>query len=132
MRHQLGQCPAYRAKGQVAGIDILTGDLQQPLGDRLHGDADNLPARTDVGPLQILLGELRASGLTQTRQQAEKDRAELERLLAQAGQEAAIVRSFPGLGPVLTATLLGEAGTALAERNAKRWSSWKRRGVFLI
>lgn len=50
--------------------------------DRLRGDADALPARTDVGPLQILLGELRASGLTQTRQQAEKDRAELERLLA--------------------------------------------------
>lgn len=50
--------------------------------DRLRGDADKLPARTDVGPLQILLGELRSSGLTQTRQQAEKDRAELERLLA--------------------------------------------------
>lgn len=49
--------------------------------ERLQKEAGDLPARTEVGPLQILLGELRASGLTQARQQAEKTRVELERLL---------------------------------------------------
>lgn len=65
-----------------------------------------------LGDIASLLEPLRA-----VHTQVRASEAELERLLAQAGQEAAIVRSFPGLGPVLTATLLGEAGTALAERN---------------
>jgi transposase len=68
--------------------------------------------QADLDEVACLVPLLRA-----VHRQVERCRQEVEHLLAQAGPDVAILRSFPGLGPIVAATLLGEAYQAIEERD---------------
>jgi transposase len=117
--------------------------LQEPAMELAPGTLEAVRAHTE-----LLLPRLRL-----TREQAKDCRKQLERLVDQLAEQGAgqapsdieILRSLPGVGPIIMGTLLAEAAPLLAQRDAaalrayggsapitrrsgKRWAVQMRRG----